>query len=228
MKKTFTILICTVLIAVVAISFVACGGVQRNVDSVTCLSSRGDGVTFAISAKKALIGNHSWWIDGSTQLTSMASKMRSSASNTYDYEQILGANNEVVAYHIYSRYSSKPASFLLRTTSDYGDVGFEMFSEEAKCAFNPQLAFPAHLLQDVSGVKVTDLYVEYGSAFVVDATIQDVKDFYEKNNYTVELNDDVLTISDNLPYSGSGDSRFKLEFDDISAGKNLMTFKRTY
>ncbi len=227
MKKTFTILICAILICVCTISLVACGGVQRNVGSVSCAGARGEAISFGISANKAFFeSGYSWFIDGSTQITSMVDKMRSSSAKTYEYDAIKGSNDETVAYRIYAKYSTQPTSYILRTAFIGGDEGFEMFEEVASCAFNQALAFPLSLLQDGYSFDVRKLFVEYGSAYVVNGDIEDVKKFYEENNYTAETSGDALILTDKMPnYAGS---KFRIEFSEISTEKSLMTFVRTY
>lgn len=179
---------------ILAVGLCGCGSWVRNSKSFSCYGDRADSISFNIKTK---LRTHEPGLmrfkTDAYSVEDMLDRMKA-ASPQYEYDVCDYGSANVKAGIIFNNSQTKPGNYML--LSDVcGEFNFILMPMTIRCESMRDIAFPYHLLY--TAVSLSEV-INDGSAFAVKCSIEDIAKFYRKNNYTVDIEDNVLKITDNI------------------------------
>lgn len=223
MKRMRVLAVSVIVSLILTVGLCGCDSVVRNAKSFSCFGDRADSISFNIKTK---LSTHEPGLmrfkTDAHGVEDMMDRMKA-ASPQYEYGICDYGSANVKAGIIFNNSQTRPGNYML--LSDVcGDFNFILMPMTIHCASAQEIAFPYHLLY-----TAIDLYevVSDGSVFAVKCGIDDIAEFYRKNNYTVDIEDNVLKITDNikpdLSYSNES-SEISIRYTGLDATRAIIEY----
>ncbi len=218
-KKLFIVIAVTILLTVSLLGFSACDSINRDVDSIECYSVRGGEVSWAMGAEYAMADPYYKMFSSTVKDIDKLVEQMKGLSPQYTYESYSPAGLYDELYVVFNNDSEYPSTFLImcETTEKFDYLICDMLEE--------YIPFPFHLLS----VYAESASISDKSAYVIKGTIEQLKQFYERNNFSVVVNASTLEITDKIPqdyknYSSYYCEPFSIEFSVINENNNLIVY----